>query len=83
MAKNIYKVDVKTSMKEIVQKMTKLKISAFLVTRGGETVGIITSEDMLQLLGQLLEDEKEGLTFLDDFLTSIGIKDALKNPNIV
>lgn len=84
MSKSIYKVDVKTNMKEIVENMIKLKISAFLVTQNDEVAGIITSEDMLQLLSQLLKDEKAGLSLLDEFLQAADeATGVVKNPNLI
>lgn len=84
MSKPIYKVDVKTNMKEIVDNMIKMKISAFLVTRDGEATGIITSEDMMQLLSQLLEGEKAGLSLLDEFLQAADeATGVVKNPNLI
>lgn len=83
MTKNIYKFDVKTNMKEIVEKMIKHKISAFLVTQEGGVAGIITSEDMLQLLAQLLEDDKASVSLLEEFLTAFLIPRAIKNPNLI
>ena len=88
MIKDIYKFDIKTNMKDIVDKMIKLKISAFLVTQDGETAGIITSEDMLQLLAQLLSETSIGMTRLEEFLQAAnditkGLSKAVKNPYIV
>lgn len=51
-------VDEKTSIKDVAEGMVDEKVSAFLVTKGGEqVVGIITSEDLLRLLKEMLKDE--------------------------
>ena len=54
MTKNIRQFDIDTDIREIVKEMLRLKISAFLITSKGRGVGIVTSEDLLHLLSQLL-----------------------------
>lgn len=84
MTKNIYKFDIKANMKEIVETMIKLKISAFLVTKNGETTGIITSEDMLVLLSQLLDSAEESVSVLEEYLTAaFSFAEPVGNPNII
>lgn len=49
-----------TPVKAVVDAMIQEKVSAFLITQGEEVVGIVTSEDMLALLDQILKkDETE------------------------
>lgn len=60
-------VDEKTSVADVAEGMVDEKVSAFLVTRGGaEVVGIVTSEDMLRLLMDVLREpeKKAGLKAL-------------------
>lgn len=84
MTRNIFKFDVKTNMKELVEKMIKLKISAFLITSNGDIAGIITTEDMLLLLSQLLESAEESVSVLEQYLVAaLGVTEAVKNPNLI
>lgn len=48
----------KTKIKEVAQQMIKKKISAFVITEDDEeATGIITHEDLLRVLVQLLDDK--------------------------
>ncbi len=47
--------EVATPVESIVHAMIEEKVSAFLVTDQEEVIGIVTSEDMLVLLSQILE----------------------------
>jgi len=52
-------VDEGASLTQIVDEMLRDKISSFLVTRAGEgVVGIVTSEDLLQVLKRILSQGK-------------------------
>ncbi len=51
--------DVSTPIRTIVHSMIDNKISSYLITQSGTVQGIITSEDMLILLSQLLNKEEE------------------------
>ncbi len=53
-------VDEKTLLLEAVDKMLEEKLSAMLVTREEEVVGIITTSDMLSVLRELLLHEGKG-----------------------
>jgi acetoin utilization protein AcuB len=46
-----------TDLRVVIRRMVKEKISAFLVTYEGRVTGIVTSEDLLKLLFELLEDK--------------------------
>ncbi|MNT65924.1 CBS domain protein [compost metagenome] len=46
--------DINTPLDSIVHAMVEEKISAYLITDNEEVVGIVTSEDMLVLLEDLL-----------------------------
>lgn len=84
MTKIVYTFDVKSSMKLVAEEMIKQKFSAFLITQEKEVVGIITSEDMLQLLSQLLEDKNSANSLIEDFLkTANHISLAVRNPNLL
>lgn len=48
---------VDTPVRTVVDAMIEEKVSAFLITKEEEVVGIVTSEDMLILLDQLLKQE--------------------------
>lgn len=49
---------VDAPMKAVVDAMIEEKVSAFLITKDDEVVGIVTSEDMLVLLDQILKKDE-------------------------
>ena len=84
MKSNLYIFNVQTAMKTVVGAMIKQKISAFLVEEDKEIIGIITSEDLLQLLAHLLNDHELESSLLADFLqTAKMVADSVRNPNII
>lgn len=48
---------IDTPLRTVVDSMIEEKISAFLITKEDEIVGIVTSEDLLILLDELLKQE--------------------------
>ena len=44
------------NIKSVIETMLINKISSILVSNGGNIVGIVTTEDLLKLLSQVLED---------------------------
>ena len=84
MQTSILKFDIRTPMRDLVGDMIKRKISAFLVTENGKTVGIITSEDMLAVLYEILKEEGEAPSLLEDFIYSLKeMQWLVTNPNTV
>lgn len=80
----VYKFDVATSIKEIVDAMIKNKISAFLLTKNSEVKGIITSEDLLVILSHALSDEMKQRPFIDNYLEYTNqLTGAVFNPNLI
>lgn len=64
----VVSVEQTTPLAKAVKMMMEEKISALLVTRGGTVAGIITSEDMLRVLYDLLLHEgKDGKLAILDF----------------
>lgn len=59
MSSNVRFCDVSTPIKTIVHSMIDNKISSYLITQNGAVHGIVTTEDMLILLSQLLTKEEE------------------------
>lgn len=51
-------VDRNTDLRVVAERMLKEKVSSFLVQSGGKTVGIITTDDLLKVLIDLLKDPK-------------------------
>lgn len=49
---------IEAPMKSVVDAMIEEKVSAFLITKEEEVVGIVTSEDMLVLLDQILKKDE-------------------------
>ena len=63
--------DVETDIQLVLQGMIDKKVSAFLITKDEDVVGIVTTDDFLMLLKKLLEekDDDDGYV-LGDVLTS-------------
>lgn len=60
-----------TPVKAVVDAMIEEKVSAYLITKDEEIVGIITSEDMLVLLDQILKkDETDAPWVLGDLFAN-------------
>ena len=58
--------DINTPLDSVVHAMIVDKMSAYLITDNEEVIGIVTSEDMLVLLEDLLtKDEKKPTTVMD------------------
>lgn len=70
MVKNLLKVDIKTNIQDVVKNMIKLKASSFLITEDDVICGLITTEDMLYLLYDLLEKDEIAPTLLEQFVHS-------------
>lgn len=47
-----------SNIKKIIQQMLKFKISSMLVANEDELVGIVTTDDLLQLLYELLDEDE-------------------------
>lgn len=62
--------DIHTSVKKVVQTMIEDKISAFLITKNDDVVGIVTTEDMLLLLAQFLTEEESSRWIIGEFLAN-------------
>lgn len=52
---------IETPLRDVVEAMIEEKVSAFLITKKEEIVGIVTSEDMLVVLDQMLKHDDESL----------------------
>lgn len=69
--------DIETPLKNVVESMIEEKISAYLITKKEEIVGIITSEDMLLFLDQILTENDENPSWvLGDLLSSPTLQKA-------
>ncbi len=53
-------VSYDTDLRIVIRRMIAEKISAFLITYENRITGIVTSEDLLKLLHELLEDKFSG-----------------------
>ena len=60
--------DVGTPLDSVVHAMISEKISAYLITDNEEVIGIVTSEDMLVLLEELLTNDDSKPTTVMDLL---------------
>lgn len=63
---------IDTPMKAVVEAMIEEKVSAYLISKDEEIVGIVTSEDLLVLLDQILKREDSPKTWV--------LSDVLINP---
>ncbi len=69
--------EITTPIKKVVQTMIDDKVSAFLITRNEEVVGIITTEDMLLVLAQFLTEEESTRWVLGEFLVNPALQTAI------
>lgn len=66
MSQPVKTFDLNTPLDSVVHAMVEEKISAYLITDNEEIIGIVTSEDMLVLLEQLLtKDESRPTTVME------------------
>ena len=76
--------DIKAELKYVVESIIENKISAVLVTRGHHIVGIVTSEDLLNVLLKYLNADDSTPTFLEDYIEMFkSYLLEVKNPNYV
>lgn len=59
------------SVKKVIAQMLKFKISSMLVAHEEDLVGIVTTDDLIQLLYELVDD--------DDHLTKLEVSTLLEN----
>ena len=59
------------SIKKVIAQMLKFKISSMLVAHEEDLVGIVTTDDLIQLLYELIDD--------DDHLTKLEVSTLLEN----
>ncbi|MCK6597108.1 MAG: CBS domain-containing protein [Bdellovibrionaceae bacterium] len=62
--------DLETPVKTIVHSMIEGKVSAFLVTKQEAVIGIVTTEDMLLLLSQILTETNRTELYLSQYLSN-------------
>ena len=62
--------DIETPVKTIVHAMIEAKMSAFLITKKDDIVGIVTTEDMLLLLSQVLTETNKTEMILSQYIAS-------------
>lgn len=65
-------VDRETPLRSVCHRMIREKISCFLVTEKKNVVGIITTEDLMRILEDLLKDPAEDLR--------VGLTEVLVHP---
>lgn len=72
MSSPIKTFDINTPVKAVVSAMLEEKISAYLITKEDDVVGIVTSEDMLALLNEVLgKDETSRWSLLEFFASPV------------
>lgn len=70
MSSPVQSFDIDTPIRTVVQAMIDDKLSAFMITNKGDIAGIITSEDLLLLLSQLLKEDLNPKWVLSEFLVN-------------
>lgn len=68
--------NVDTPIRSVVDAMIEEKISAYLITKDDDIVGIVTSEDMLVLLDQLLKRDETTTWNLSEILVNPALQRA-------
>jgi CBS domain-containing protein len=67
-------VDEELPIFQVAEGMVDEKVSSFLVTRGKQVVGIVTSEDLIKLLAKLTKPDSKAKSYLYSPL----VKEALQ-----
>lgn len=62
--------DIDTPLVDIVEAMIDEKISAFVITKNQDVVGLVTSEDLLVVLAQILKEDSDKTWILNEILTN-------------
>lgn len=70
MSTPILSFDVNAPILNVTNAMIEQKVSAFLVTKEGEVEGIVTSEDLLLLLSEMLAQQPSAKWILSEFLVN-------------
>ena len=68
MSNPILTFDIKTPLVYVAQAMVEQKVSCFLITSEDEIEGIVTSEDLLLALIDLLKEQPSAKWLIADFL---------------
>lgn len=77
-------VDEDTSVEKVAEGMVDEKISAFLVSKGDQVVGIVTTEDLIRLLAKMLKENKKSKSvLLSDVLYQPVAQEFLRELNMV
>lgn len=71
-------VDLNSDLRVVAERMVSEKISSFLVSKEDRVVGIVTAEDLLKVLAQLLADPRAPLRWTLDHIME-GTLDRLPN----
>lgn len=62
--------EVDTPILDVVEAMIQDKISAFVITENDNVVGLVTSEDMLVVLAEMLKEDVEKVWVLNEILVN-------------
>ena len=74
----VLSVEHDADLREVAQRMLREKVSSFIVKNGGNIIGIITSDDLLKVLVDLLKDPKTPLRWtLQEILGDAATLDAV------
>lgn len=68
--------DIETPIDDVVEAMIEEKVSAFLITKEEEVVGIVTTEDMLVVLHQVLKKDDTTTWNLSEILVNPALQRA-------
>ena len=77
MSPHVRSCDVSTPIKTVVHGMIDNKISSYLITQNGIVEGIVTSEDLLILLSQLLNKEEENELIVQKWISNPVTQNAI------
>lgn len=75
--------DIDTPVKNIIHTMIDAKVSAFLITKKDEIIGIVTTEDMLLLLSQLLTETNKAEMILSQYVANPIVQQSINMLNQV
>lgn len=76
MSSPIRTFSIETPLVDVVEAMIEEKVSAFLITQEEEVVGLVTSEDMLIVLEQILKQDESRTWVLNEILVNPALQRA-------
>lgn len=79
----VIQVDEGASVEEVAEAMIQEKVSAFLVCREEQLIGIVTSEDLLKVLAQVLRKNKKSRLKISQLRYEPVLEEVVRDMNLI